>query len=99
MSGHAAFPPIDVSISFPLTHPESCCVKPKVKLTMLVRYTRHSVCSLRKEEKPGRRFIVIDSVNSFPLPADGSEAILGVPMWEGRGDCIWMWISLLYGRD
>ena len=50
---------------------------------MLVRYTRHSVCSLRKEEKPGKRFIVIDSVNSFPLPADGSEAILGVPMWEG----------------
>ena len=63
---------------------------------MLIRYyARHNVRSLRKEEEPGRRFIVIDSVNSFPLPADGSEAILGVPMREERGDCIWMWISLL----
>ena len=75
--------PTDVSISFSLAHPESYCVQPKVKLTMLVRYARHNVRSLRKEEKPGRRFIVIDSVNSFPLPADGSEAILGVPMWVG----------------
>ena len=62
---------------------------------MLVRYARHNVRSLRKEEKPGRRFIVIDSVNSFPLPADGSEAILGVPMWVGGEGGLHLDVDLL----